>query len=406
MIATLSPASYNYEETLSTLRYANRAKSIKNKPTINEDPKDAMLREYQSEIEKLRLALENRQNGNPTVIKKVVKKTLVKKVKKKKASARKESDVDTGDVVSDEEEEEIEEEEEEEEQEQAEGGELAALNPDMLAKLHAEVESEKAALLASKDIVKEERLKMELELEQRAAALEAERQQREMLAIQLRAMEAKLIVGGVNIEDKIDEQDRELQERETRIQEEERKKRVLEKRLETTQEAQLQLEEKYSSLEEEVEVKTKKLDKLFAKLQEVKDEIIDLQDEFRVEKEDLLDIIRELTKELSLQISIIENFIPDEEAIKLESHVEYNQEKDDWFLIKAISKMKEHKLVRPVSTITSKRPICKYSKIAIAMGDPNPRYRADNILNIPVLFNCLNLFYNQYCSLNYRNARH
>ena len=30
---------YNYEETLSTLRYANRAKNIKNKPRVNEDPK-------------------------------------------------------------------------------------------------------------------------------------------------------------------------------------------------------------------------------------------------------------------------------------------------------------------------------------------------------------------------------
>jgi kinesin family protein 3/17 len=39
MIATLSPASYNYDETVSTLRYANRAKNIKNKPKVNEDPK-------------------------------------------------------------------------------------------------------------------------------------------------------------------------------------------------------------------------------------------------------------------------------------------------------------------------------------------------------------------------------
>jgi hypothetical protein len=45
MIATMSPASYNLEETISTLRYANRAKNIKNKPKVNEDPKDAMLRE-------------------------------------------------------------------------------------------------------------------------------------------------------------------------------------------------------------------------------------------------------------------------------------------------------------------------------------------------------------------------
>jgi hypothetical protein len=44
MIAAISPADYNYEETLSTLRYASRAKSIKNEPRINEDPKDALLK--------------------------------------------------------------------------------------------------------------------------------------------------------------------------------------------------------------------------------------------------------------------------------------------------------------------------------------------------------------------------
>lgn len=45
MIANIGPADYNYDETLSTLRYANRAKNIKNKPKINEDPKDAQIRE-------------------------------------------------------------------------------------------------------------------------------------------------------------------------------------------------------------------------------------------------------------------------------------------------------------------------------------------------------------------------
>jgi hypothetical protein len=44
MIANVGPADYNFDETLSTLRYAHRAKSIKNNPHINEDPKDAMLR--------------------------------------------------------------------------------------------------------------------------------------------------------------------------------------------------------------------------------------------------------------------------------------------------------------------------------------------------------------------------
>lgn len=57
MVACLSPADNNYDETLSTLRYANRAKNIKNKPKINEDPKDAMLREYQAEIDRLKAML-------------------------------------------------------------------------------------------------------------------------------------------------------------------------------------------------------------------------------------------------------------------------------------------------------------------------------------------------------------
>lgn len=54
MIANISPADYNYDETLSTLRYADRAKNIKNQPKINEDPKDALLREYAEEIKKLK----------------------------------------------------------------------------------------------------------------------------------------------------------------------------------------------------------------------------------------------------------------------------------------------------------------------------------------------------------------
>ncbi len=40
MIANIGPALKNYEESLCTLWYANQAKNIKNKPKINEDPKD------------------------------------------------------------------------------------------------------------------------------------------------------------------------------------------------------------------------------------------------------------------------------------------------------------------------------------------------------------------------------
>ena len=61
MVANIGPASYNYEETLTTLRFASRAKHIKNKPHINEDPKDALLRSFQLEIARLKASLENKK---------------------------------------------------------------------------------------------------------------------------------------------------------------------------------------------------------------------------------------------------------------------------------------------------------------------------------------------------------
>lgn len=59
MVANVGPADYNYDESMSTLRYATRAKSIKNHAVINEDPKDALLRRYEKEIAELRKQLEN-----------------------------------------------------------------------------------------------------------------------------------------------------------------------------------------------------------------------------------------------------------------------------------------------------------------------------------------------------------
>ena len=64
MIAAIGPADYNAEETVSTLRYASRAKAIENKPRINEDPKDAMIREFHDEITRLRSELEKFGGAN------------------------------------------------------------------------------------------------------------------------------------------------------------------------------------------------------------------------------------------------------------------------------------------------------------------------------------------------------
>ncbi|OQR86076.1 kinesin, partial [Thraustotheca clavata] len=66
MIAAVSPADYNYDESLGTLQYANRAKSIKNATRKNEDINEKMIRELREEIERLRQMVQGNSVAVPT----------------------------------------------------------------------------------------------------------------------------------------------------------------------------------------------------------------------------------------------------------------------------------------------------------------------------------------------------
>lgn len=59
MVATISPAADNYEETVSTLRYADRAKRIVNHAVVNEDPNARIIRELRQEVEALKEMLKH-----------------------------------------------------------------------------------------------------------------------------------------------------------------------------------------------------------------------------------------------------------------------------------------------------------------------------------------------------------
>ncbi|GAB5362003.1 hypothetical protein AAMO2058_000760900 [Amorphochlora amoebiformis] len=63
MIACVSPSDTNFDETLNTLKYANRARNIKNKPIINRDPMAAKLEEMGKRIKELEAALVASGNG-------------------------------------------------------------------------------------------------------------------------------------------------------------------------------------------------------------------------------------------------------------------------------------------------------------------------------------------------------
>jgi hypothetical protein len=67
MMAAISPSALNYEETLSTLQYASRAKLIKNRVKINTKNNDAMIGVLRNELEQLKNIIslfDNNCNGN------------------------------------------------------------------------------------------------------------------------------------------------------------------------------------------------------------------------------------------------------------------------------------------------------------------------------------------------------
>lgn len=53
MIACVSPAESNYEESLSSLKYASRARNIKNKPVVNRDPNSMLIESLRTQIQHL-----------------------------------------------------------------------------------------------------------------------------------------------------------------------------------------------------------------------------------------------------------------------------------------------------------------------------------------------------------------
>uniref|UniRef100_A0AAX7VEP3 Kinesin-like protein n=1 Tax=Astatotilapia calliptera TaxID=8154 RepID=A0AAX7VEP3_ASTCA len=266
MCANIGPADYNYDETISTLRYANRAKNIKNKARINEDPKDALLRQFQKEIEELKKKLEEVTSAYKMV------------------------------------------------------------------EMQAKIEEERKALEAKLDMEEEERNKARAELEKREKDLLKAQQEHHLLLEKLSALEKKVIVGGVDLLAKAEEQEKLLEESNNELEERRKRAEQLRKELEEKEQERLDIEEKYTSLQEEAQGKTKKLKKVWTMLMAAKSEMADLQQEHHREIEGLLENIRQLSRELRLQMLIIDNFIPQEYQEMIENYVHWNEDIGEWQL--------------------------------------------------------------------------
>ncbi|KAM6915456.1 kinesin-like protein KIF3C, partial [Xenentodon cancila] len=344
MVATLGPAQVHYDETLTTLRYANRAKNIQNQPRVNEDPKDALLREFQKEIARLRAQLNHRKWRS----------------KQKNEQVDGEGWERNGDDETD-----------GEEEVEKEAEEYVKLEEQRL-------EREKDAIREDQFLLAEEKQRLLGEKERMMGDLRKEQEATEQLTAKYKAMESKLLVGGKNIIDHTNEQQKMLEIKRQEISEQTRKEREMQQQMLVQDEETVELRDTFSTLQQEVEAKTKKLKKLFAKLQCIKGDIMDMNDEHVRTRQELEQSQNELTRELKFKYLIIENFIPPEEKNKIMNRLKFDPEEDQWKfqpLVPAESKSSQMKK-RPVSAVGYKRPISHH---ALAKG-PHSRYRAENIM--------------------------
>lgn len=170
----------------------------------------------------------------------------------------------------------------------------------------------------------EERLRAQQEITAKEEMLAAERRERQRLAAQLAAMEEKLVVGHAD-EETVRKREEDLLRAQVELEERRREQEVLNERLREKEEMAAENESKYADIKEEAEVKTKKLKKLWKKYEETKREVDELQQEFRDERDELYESVREQERQLKLLNLIVNNFVPPEEKRKLESRCIYDE---------------------------------------------------------------------------------
>ncbi|XP_031645492.1 kinesin-like protein KIF3A isoform X3 [Oncorhynchus kisutch] len=329
MCANIGPADYNYDETISTLRYANRAKNIKNKARINEDPKDALLRQFQKEIEELRKKLQEGEeisgsegSGSEEMDEGDDEGREGRSKRRGSGSSISSSDSSIEAQTT----------EEKPQAQTKDRGKKKKVSPDKMVEMQAKIEEERKELEATLDMEEEERNKARAELEKREKDLLKAQQEHHLLLEKLSALEKKVIVGGVDLLAKAEEQEKLLQESNNELEERRRRAEQLRRELEEKEAERLDMEEKYSSLQEEAQGKTKKLKKVWTMLMAAKSEMADLQQEHHREIEGLLENIRHLSRELRLQMLIIDSFIPQEYQEMIENYVQWNEDIGEWQL--------------------------------------------------------------------------
>uniref|UniRef100_A0A8W7PUM2 Kinesin-like protein n=1 Tax=Anopheles coluzzii TaxID=1518534 RepID=A0A8W7PUM2_ANOCL len=267
---------------------------------INEEPKDALLRHFQEEIEELKRQLEEGifQQG---------------------IESGDEEEEDEGDGEGEDEEDAVEEEcdpDADRERERLERKEKQR-------KEKARERKEKSD--AEKELLEKKAMENQQELKKAKS-------EQDQLRAKLSSLENKILVGGENLLEKAKEQELLLENSITELEQRTKTERELKENLQKIEAERIDIEERYSSLQEECVGKTKKLQRVMSMLMSIKSELADQQQEQQREKEGIYENIRSLSRELALCELVINSYIPKEYQSMIEKFTHWNEDIGEWQL--------------------------------------------------------------------------
>lgn len=246
MIAMISPCEIDYEESICTLRYASRAKYIKNHVRINVETKKGLIESFEQEIAELQ------------------KRVAEISMEEEKAIKPKKKDKDKTELET-----------------------------------------------VSQELVKTEKEKVEL-------------------LQKISVIQKKILVGGENLFEKAQQQQFLLETSFAEIENLDKSQQQLEETLQKKGAQRIDVEEKYSSMQEEDTALTKKIKKVQALLNEVREEHADKEHEYQREMQALLDTNRLIIREIQLANVMIDYYIPNEYLKKIEANTQWNQETTEY----------------------------------------------------------------------------
>lgn len=405
MLANIGPASYNYDETIDTLSYASRAKCIQNRPRINEDPKDALLREFQREIEtlKTRLAtIKRKKQENDGISVNTSDTNAEKKKGLSVESDESNSDINGTDLWVH---------QQQQQQRKSSLPDQSRVNQQIntnnqhdeqykeLQSLISKLKSLESKLLNSQDngvYNGDDEQQQPINKQKQQTAIDAIKSTTTTMLDKSNNLD-------IIIEGYTSKQQSELEKRRQQLANFKEIEQDIRLKLSRQEELELETKQTFSSLQQELDMKTTKLKSIESHIQLLKKEIEILHNSNRLELDELDQVQGVLLKELKLKYLIMNNFIPKEYSDRLfeQKLLVYNDKDNTCHLKPSLTVLNQQaSSSNPIKTNqcddssdTTPKPIAmpryrndeslrarsKFERIAESIGT-NIRYRYKNIL--------------------------